>query len=194
MNSVLTTAVSWVALGFIAFLGVCVLYLIWTGRINLARLVSESNGDASMSRFQLLIFTFVIAASLFLVIASPNPPKFPDNIPSGVLVLLGISSSSYLVSKGIQFSGDQGLPGVTVTPAASHAKAGEKVQFSATVARAGDQAVTWTVESKNCGTVDDNGLYTAPAQVPPGVTMVTVRAASKADPAVSDTATVVLAA
>ena len=30
-----------------------------------------------MSRFQLLIFTFVIAASLFLIVASKGPPDFP---------------------------------------------------------------------------------------------------------------------
>ena len=98
----------WVALVLLTALGLTVIYYMWTGRINLARLISEPSGDASMSRFQLLIFTFVVAFGLFLVIVSGDKPSFPDTIPSSVLTLLGISASSYLVSKGIQFSSDDG--------------------------------------------------------------------------------------
>src|SRR5689334_11727137 len=107
----LTWASGWIALGFLGILGIAVLYYIFTQRIDLSKLLSETNGDASMSRFQLLIFTFVIAASLFLIVASPNPPAFPKEIPNGVLILLGISASSYLVSKGIQFSSPEGVTG-----------------------------------------------------------------------------------
>src|SRR5690242_21371692 len=103
----------WVALGFLGLVGVAILYYIFTERIDLSGLISEPTGDASMSRFQLLVFTFVIAASLFLIIASATPsPKFPDVIPNGILMLLGISASSYLVSKGIQLSSPGGLSGV----------------------------------------------------------------------------------
>jgi hypothetical protein len=197
-NSVLMTAASWVTLGFLGLLAVSIIYFILTGKINLARLISEPNGDASMSRFQLLIFTFVIAASLFLVIASPDPPVFPKDVPQGVLLLLGISSSSYLVSKGIQFSSDQGITGLAVSPAAVHARiGGPAVQFTATVTRAGDQGVAWSVEVAGGGTVDKNGLYTPPTAAPPAIAlpaMVTVRATSTADPSVSDTGAVVLAA
>src|SRR4051812_12080337 len=59
-------------------MGIAILYLIYTGKINLSRLISEPNGDASMSRFQLLIFTLVIALSLFVVVASAEPAGFPD--------------------------------------------------------------------------------------------------------------------
>jgi hypothetical protein len=52
-----------------------------------------------MSRFQLLIFTFVIALSLFLVVTTKG--EFPP-IPTEVLMLLGISATTYGVSKGIQ--------------------------------------------------------------------------------------------
>ena len=55
----------WVVLVFIAALGAVVIWKMFLNDINLSRLVSEPNGDASMSRFQLLIFTFIIAASLF---------------------------------------------------------------------------------------------------------------------------------
>ena len=86
---------------FIGLLGLTVLYYIWTGKINLKDLLNEANGEASMSRFQLLIFTFVIAVGLFEIIESGM--KFPE-IPTGVLTLLGISASTYAVGKGISYS------------------------------------------------------------------------------------------
>ena len=89
---------------FIGLLALTILYLIWTRKINLSQLLSEANGDASMSRFQLLIFTFVIAIALFEIVESSM--KFPD-IPQGVLVLLGISASTYAVGKGISYSQPQ---------------------------------------------------------------------------------------
>jgi len=103
-----TAAVTWVALSFMALLGGAIIWFIFTGKIDLTRLISEPTGDASMSRFQLLIFTFVIALSMFLIIASSTEPGFPE-IPGGVLTLLGISATSYLVSKGIQFSQPEGV-------------------------------------------------------------------------------------
>ena len=89
---------------FIGLLGLTILYLIWTRKIDLSQLLSEANGDASMSRFQLLIFTFVIAIALFEIVESSM--EFP-NIPQGVLVLLGISASTYAVGKGISYSQPQ---------------------------------------------------------------------------------------
>jgi len=93
----------YVALILVFFYGFMVLVEMVRGRINLSKLVSESDGTASMSRFQLLIFTFVIALSLVLMVASDS--KFPA-IPNEVLILLGISASTYGVSKGIQKSAD----------------------------------------------------------------------------------------
>jgi UDP-N-acetylmuramyl pentapeptide phosphotransferase/UDP-N-acetylglucosamine-1-phosphate transferase len=89
-------------------------------------LISEKSASgppaASMSRFQFLIFTFVISLSLFLIVVSnaqlrqtdenakraadQTLPGFPE-IPGGVLALLGISASSYTVSKAIQSNKDQ---------------------------------------------------------------------------------------
>src|SRR5579863_5817146 len=82
----------YVALILVFFYGFMVLVEMVRGRINLSKLVSESDGTASMSRFQLLIFTFVIALSLVLMVASDS--KFPA-IPNEVLILLGISASTY---------------------------------------------------------------------------------------------------
>ena len=89
---------------FIGLLGLTILVWIWQGKIDLAQLISEPNGSASMSRFQLLIFTFVIAISLFYMVEMRvNPNGFPE-IPNGVLTLLGISASTYAISKGITYS------------------------------------------------------------------------------------------
>src|SRR5436309_12962607 len=100
----LKLAIGWSLCLFVIFLEIAVIWLIAVGKIDLSRLISEPNGDASMSRFQLLIFTFVIALSLFLVIVAKSTPAFPPEIPGSILALLGISASSYVVSKGIQFS------------------------------------------------------------------------------------------
>jgi hypothetical protein len=107
---------------FIGLLGLTILYLIWTKQINLNQLLSEANGDASMSRFQLLIFTFVIAISLFEIVETGM--KFPD-IPTGVLTLLGISASTYAVGKGISYSQPDVMMGTggTNEPVAAQAAA-----------------------------------------------------------------------
>jgi len=84
------------------FLEVFVIWLILTGRIKLERLISDPDGSASLARFQFLVFTFVIATSFFLVVIGQDPPGFPDRIPPEVLVLLGLSGGSYLISQGIQ--------------------------------------------------------------------------------------------
>ena len=55
---------------FLGGLELIILRMIWTGKINLCLLVSEKSGQASLSRFQFLIFTFVIAMSFFLVVAT----------------------------------------------------------------------------------------------------------------------------
>jgi len=94
--------------GFIGILAITILVLIWIGKIDLSHLLSEANGSASMSRFQLLIFTFVVAVSLFYLVEKSKDARFPD-IPSGVLTLLGISASTYAVGKGISYSRDEGV-------------------------------------------------------------------------------------
>ncbi len=86
--------------------GFMVLAAIASGKIDISKLLTEDGGGASMSRFQLLIFTFVIALSFFLIVVCDW--KFPE-IPANVLALLGISATTYGVSKGIQAS--SGLKG-----------------------------------------------------------------------------------
>lgn len=90
---------------FIGAAGSIILWRMVDGTINLEKLISEQDGTASLSRFQFLVFTFVIAMSLLLIVIGQEPPQFPKGISPDVLALLGISSGSYVVSKGIQKAG-----------------------------------------------------------------------------------------
>jgi hypothetical protein len=93
-----------ILLGFAAI----VLWKIYTDKISLLGLIAEpaqadkaGEPKASLSRFQFLIFTFVVAG-LFLLL-SIEAGTFVD-IPNNVLALLGISGGSFLVSKGMSAS------------------------------------------------------------------------------------------
>ncbi len=110
---------AWIMVIFVGALAAILLWKIYTGKIDLTKLISEANGDASMSRFQFLIFTFVIALMWIYLFFYVGDGTFP-NIPPGVLGLMGISGGSYVVSKGIQKSfegqvaasgGNAGTPG-----------------------------------------------------------------------------------
>ena len=107
----LEVLVGYVVCGIVTLFGILLLCKIATNQIDLTHLLSDDDGWASTSRFQLVIFTFVVALSFFLVVVSnikvrqygnkaESVPGFPD-VPGGVLSLLGISASSYLVSRGI---------------------------------------------------------------------------------------------
>jgi len=91
---------SWVALAIVTLVGVAVLRDLYKHRIDLKDVIADKDGDASMGRFQLLVFTFVFAFSFLYVIAAPGAGAFPD-VPGSVLTLLGISGSSFLVSKTV---------------------------------------------------------------------------------------------
>jgi hypothetical protein len=109
----LTLIVGYVILILLFFFGFMVLFAIARGNIDLSMLLSEAGGGASMSRFQLLLFTIVIAFSLFLIILTSK--KLPE-IPTGILTLLGISASTYAVGKGIQASSpEMSKPGTEKT-------------------------------------------------------------------------------
>jgi hypothetical protein len=93
------SAISYGGLVMIFLFGFMILAAIASGKIDIQLLSEKESAGASMSRFQLMIFTFVIALSFFLIVASTG--KFPDKIPTEVLTLLGISATTYAVSKGI---------------------------------------------------------------------------------------------
>lgn len=80
--------------------GFLVLAAIATNQIDISQILEEKGvGGASMGRFQLLVFTFVIGLSFFLVVLCDC--KIPD-LPNSVLGLLGVSATTYGVGKGIQ--------------------------------------------------------------------------------------------
>jgi hypothetical protein len=105
----------------VAVIGLVVVWKLATGQIDLSTLLHEKDGSkagASMARFQLLVFIFVIALSFFLVVISNikivqyragerGVPVLPE-VPRGVLLLLGISTSGYAVGKAIQHGAGTG--------------------------------------------------------------------------------------
>jgi hypothetical protein len=103
VGSFVMSVCGYIICGFLGVLAATIIIWIWRGKMDLGSLLNEVNGQASMSRFQLLIFTFVIAISLFELVEKSPDNKFPD-IPQGVLTLLGISASTYAVGKGISYS------------------------------------------------------------------------------------------
>ncbi len=97
------TDLSWViaAALVVVILGMAgvVLYRIAVGKIDLSEVLTEPGSNkASLSRFQFLIFTFVVAG-LFLLLSVESGTFV--TIPDSVLGLLGISAGSYAISKGI---------------------------------------------------------------------------------------------
>lgn len=101
-TSTLQAIVGYAVVVLIFGYGLIILVKMAIGTIDISKLLEEIGGGASMSRFQLLVFTFVIALSLFLIVVEKGQ-GFPQ-IPPGVLTLLGISATTYGVSKGIQLS------------------------------------------------------------------------------------------
>lgn len=70
---------------------------------------------ASMSRFQLLIFTFVIAGVyLVLCLESGTLVQIPEN----VILLLGVSGGTYAASKGIKAAGESRKAAPVAAPGA----------------------------------------------------------------------------
>ncbi|MFM8532840.1 MAG: hypothetical protein ACKOEC_04535 [Acidimicrobiia bacterium] len=106
-----TSAVGAVVL--LSALGATVVIKMATGTIDLKHLVADEVGAASLSRFQMLLFTFVIASLYFLYslhsLVSGASASLPE-IPGSVLGLLGISGGSYLLSKGINAASGAGGP------------------------------------------------------------------------------------
>ena len=94
-------AIGWLLTIIIALLAAKIIIKVWRDEIDLEFLISDENGDASLSRFQFLVFTFVVAMSLFYLIVIKTPPDYPA-IPNQILALLGISGGSYVLAKGIQ--------------------------------------------------------------------------------------------
>ena len=93
--------------GILLLFAFIVLWKIWTNQIKLDGLLAEpaKPGDppnavpkASLSRFQFLIFSFVVAGLVLLL--SIEAGGFVE-IPNNILALLGISGGTYVISKTV---------------------------------------------------------------------------------------------
>jgi hypothetical protein len=160
----LPAAVGWGAAILFGLVGLAVVYRLFDGSIDLSRLVSEPSGEASMSRFQLFIFTFVIAASLMLIIVShQGGPDFPPTIPPAILGLLGISAGSYIVSKGIQkdITLAQLPPMVTISASSASAVPGQTVILAAAATGSGNICYQWQRIVPGSTTAEDLTAQTA---------------------------------
>ena len=107
--------IGWILTVFIGLLALIIVWKIAKGDIDINYLISDELGYASLSRFQFLVFTFVVAMSLFYLIVIGTPPQYPI-VPKEILALLGISGGSYVLSKGIQSSRDVGISEATKQP------------------------------------------------------------------------------
>jgi hypothetical protein len=85
--------------GFVIALEALIVYQIATNRINLHLLISDGKGNASLSRLQLLLFTFVIGSGFVYITVKSS--GFPT-ISEGVLELLGISGATYAIGKTLE--------------------------------------------------------------------------------------------
>ena len=97
----LICVIGWLLVILIGLIGAVIIWKLVSGKIDLSTILNDNTGKASLSRLQFLIFTFVIAMTLFLVIVGNGAPHFPTDIPSGIFALLGISAGTYAVSKGV---------------------------------------------------------------------------------------------
>jgi uncharacterized membrane protein len=84
-------------------LGLAIVFLVAFRKIKLDDIFQEEIDKGvmvtSLSKFQFLIFTFVIGLSLFLITVEKK--DFPSRIDPSVLALLGISAGTAIVSNGI---------------------------------------------------------------------------------------------
>src|SRR6185312_8631475 len=120
----------------------------------------------------------------------------PAAVPAGPVAVeaVSVANANFQAAAAITLTAAVGL---TIAPASATVDAGASLQFTATVANATDTAVTWSVNgvaggAAATGTISASGLYTAPTSFP-GLSQVTIGAASTQDPAVTATATVTLA-
>jgi thermitase len=125
----------------------------------------SQNQNITISATSIQDYTKSASATIYLI-APPPPPPPPPTPPVTVT-------------------------SVSVSPAAIMVLQGNQQQFTATVNGSVSSAVTWTI-SPPLGTITSNGLYSAPANVP-SMQIVSVKAASTANPAKSSTTILFLA-
>lgn len=82
---------------------------------------------------------------------------------------------------------------VTVYPGTASVPVGQKAQFIAYLPSQPNSGFTWSVSGSSNGTIDSNGMYTAPSSMP-SPTQVTITAASTANSGLTGTAIITITA
>jgi hypothetical protein len=127
-------------------------------------------------------------------------PAATRGLPScnfrGLLAFALLFLTLICTSCGAVGSGQPAPASVVVSPNSAQPFTGESVPFTAQVQNASSSAVTWEVNqtpggNSNVGTVNADGKYTAPSQVP-SPAMVTVTAVLQADSSVNGSAIVTI--
>jgi len=117
-------------------------------------------------------------------------------IVSTLVLSLGLGLLSGCVAMGGGGSGSQSSSAVAVSPATASVRAGDPLQFSATVKGSMDQSVMWSVNGtvggdSTIGKISASGVYTAPAALP-NPSSVSVEATSVSDKTLSGKSSVSL--
>lgn len=120
----------------------------------------------------------------------------PATVPSPATVTIQATSAASPNSSGTAQVTVVPPVAVKISPSTVQVVVALQQQFTATVSNTTNTAVTWTLSGVTCtgsacGTIDSNGLYTAPSSLPSNPA-VHVIATSKADSTKSATATVTL--
>jgi len=160
--SPLATVIGWSLVIIVDLLALAVLAQIFLGKIDLSLLLSEPGGGASLSRFQLLVFTFLVGFSLFWVTIYGN--RLPE-IPNGMLSLLGISASTYAVSKGIQMTAGDGKAVIALDRTQGLLTAGQAITLTAAVNSTSQVLWSYTPPVGSLSFSGNQATYTAPNPV-----------------------------
>jgi hypothetical protein len=130
-------------------------------------------------------------------ISSAGLYQAPASVPSGTVTVTAESQAQSTATANATVSVTPAPIMVSISPTNPSLQLGQTLQFSATVSGTSNPAVDWLVSNVQggntlLGTVSATGLYTAPASVPG--TAVTVTAESVANPSVSASTSVTIAA
>lgn len=144
---ILSFAIVTVILLLLVGLGGLVMWKLARKEQVLEYLIADEKGYASMSRFQLLIFTFTIAFAFLYVVTKPTAEGFPA-IPDSVLLLLGISGSSFLVGKSLDNKAPTKEGELSADPKTAADDAAARASMHATAAKfAADEAAAHAVNA-----------------------------------------------
>lgn len=125
----------------------------------------------------------VIAAGQTQATFTVTVPQNPDGTVPNVVITASLDGTNQTATLNLV------VVSVTTSPSQLALFTGGQQQFSATITGTSDTAVTWSVQEPAGGTINVNGLYTAPAN--PGSYHIV--ATSHADPTKTRTSTVTVA-